>query len=87
MKYITLANWDVCEYAWYINHGISKSTYNVYNSATKRRSISRSHRFARIFYPHPHTIQAKANMMTITTTLYTKCPMRLKKVARCTWTT
>jgi hypothetical protein len=34
-KFITLTNCDVCENAWYIIHGMSRSVNHLYKSAAK----------------------------------------------------
>ena len=64
-KFITLANRDVCENAWYIIHGLSRSAFFLYKSAAKAGSVSGSHGNLGVLRPRPHTIQAEANMMTI----------------------
>jgi hypothetical protein len=64
-KFITLANCDVCENARYIIHGLSRSAFFLYKSATKAGSISGCHGNLGVLRPHAHTIQAEANMMTI----------------------
>jgi hypothetical protein len=42
-KFITLANRDVCENAWYINHGLLRSAFFLYKSAAKAGSVSGCH--------------------------------------------
>jgi hypothetical protein len=64
-KFITLANRDVCENAWYIIHGLSRSAFFLYKSTAKAGSISGSHGNLGVLRPRAHTIQAEANMMTI----------------------
>jgi hypothetical protein len=64
-KFITLANRDVCENAWYIIHGLSRSAFFLYKSAAKVGSISGCHGNLGVLRPRAHTIQAEANMMTI----------------------
>jgi hypothetical protein len=64
-KFITLANRDVCENAWYIIHGLSRSAFFLYKSATRAGSVSGCHGNLGVLRPHAHTIQAEANMMTI----------------------
>jgi hypothetical protein len=42
-KFITLANRDMCENAWFIIHGLSRSTFFLYKSAARARSVSGCH--------------------------------------------
>jgi hypothetical protein len=65
MKFVTLANIDVCENAWYIIHGVSRSAYHVYKAAAAGGSVSGSHGNAGARRPRPQTIQAQATLMTI----------------------
>jgi hypothetical protein len=64
-KFITLANRDVCENAWYIIHRLSRSAFFLYKSVAKAGSISGCHGNLGVLRPCTHTIQAEANMMTI----------------------
>jgi hypothetical protein len=64
-KFVTLANTDVCENAWYIIHGVSRSAYHVYKAAAVRGSVSGSHGNVGARRPRPETIQAQATLMTI----------------------
>jgi hypothetical protein len=64
-KFITLANRDVCENAWYIIHGLSRSAFFLYKSAAKVGSISGCHGNLGVLRPRAHTIQAEASMKTI----------------------
>jgi hypothetical protein len=64
-KFITLANRDVCENAWYIIHGLLRSAFFLYKSAAKAGSVSGCHGNLGVLRPRAHTIQAEANMMTI----------------------
>jgi hypothetical protein len=64
-KFITLANRDVCENAWYIIHGLLRSTFSLYKSAERVGSGSGCHGNLGVLRPRAHTIQAEANMMTI----------------------
>ncbi|KAG0567459.1 hypothetical protein KC19_7G136300 [Ceratodon purpureus] len=41
--YVTLANVDVCEVAWYIIHGVSKSAYYSYKASARSGRVSGSH--------------------------------------------
>jgi hypothetical protein len=64
-KFITLANRDVCENAWYMIHGLSRSAFFLYKSAARAGSVSGCHGNLGVLRPRAHTIQAEANMMTI----------------------
>jgi hypothetical protein len=64
-KFITLANRDVCENAWYIIHGLSRSAFFLYKSIAKAGSVSGCHGNLGVLRPRAHTIHAEANMMTI----------------------
>jgi hypothetical protein len=64
-KFITLANCDVCENAWYIIHGLSRSAFFLYKSAARAGSVSGCHGNLGVLRPRTHTIQAEVNMMTI----------------------
>jgi hypothetical protein len=64
-KFITLANRDVCENAWYIIHGLSRSAFFLYKSAANAGSVSGCHGNLGVLRPCTHTIQGEANMMTI----------------------
>jgi hypothetical protein len=64
-KFITLAIRDVYKNAWYIIHGLSKSAFFLYKSAARTGSVSGYHGNLGVLKPRAHTIQAKANMMTI----------------------
>jgi hypothetical protein len=64
-KFITLANRDICENAWYIIHGLFRSAFFLYKSAAKAGSINGCHGNLGVLRPRAHTIQAEANMMTI----------------------
>ena len=64
-KFITLGNRKVCENAWYIIHGISRSTYDKYKAAAHAGRVNGTHGNSRIPCPRAHTIQAEANFMTI----------------------
>jgi hypothetical protein len=55
-KFITLANHDVCENAWYIIHGLLRSAFFLYKSAAKVGSISRCHGNLGVLIPRAHTI-------------------------------
>jgi hypothetical protein len=64
-KFITLANHDVYENAWYIIHGLSRSAFFLYKSASKAGSVSGCHGNLGVLRSRAHIIQAEANMMTI----------------------
>jgi hypothetical protein len=64
-KFITLANYDVYEIAWYIIYGLSSLAFFLYKSAAKAGSINGCHGNLGVLRPHAHTIQAEANIMTI----------------------
>ena len=64
-KFITLANCEVCENASYIIHGLSRSAFFLYKSATKAGSVSGCHGNLGILRSRTHTIQAEAKMTTI----------------------
>jgi hypothetical protein len=85
-KFITLANRDVCEIAWYIIHGLSRSAFSWYKSAARAGSVSGCHGNLDVLKPRAHTIQAEANMMTILTTPQTGCQTRLRRSGRSEWT-
>jgi hypothetical protein len=64
-KFITLANRDVYENAWYIIHGLSRSAFFLYKSAAKAESVSGCRGNLGVLKSRAHSIQTKANMMTI----------------------
>lgn len=64
-KFITLCNHEVCENAWYIIHGMSRAAYHVYKTAALGGRVNGTHGNAGIARPRAHTIEAKANFMTI----------------------
>jgi hypothetical protein len=81
-KFITLANRDVCENAWYIIHGLSRSAFFLYKSAAKAGSISGCHGNLGVLRPRAHTIQAKANMMTIINDTADRMPNSTREIGR-----
>jgi hypothetical protein len=64
-KYITMAGNDVCENAWYIIHGVSRSAYHNYKGAARGGFCNGSHGNTGMSRPRRRTIQAEANLMTI----------------------
>jgi len=66
-KYITMAGRDVCENAWYIIHGVSRSAYHNYKAAARGGFCNGSHGNTGMSRPRPRTVQAEANLMTIIT--------------------
>jgi hypothetical protein len=64
-KYITMAGNDVCENAWYIIHGVSKSAYHNYKAVARGGFCNGSHGNTGMSRPRPHIIQVEANLMTI----------------------
>ena len=64
-KFITLSNREVCENAWYIIHGVSRSAYHKYKAAAHAGRVNGTHGNSTIPRPRAHTIQAEANFMTI----------------------
>jgi hypothetical protein len=81
-KFITLANRDVCENAWYIIHGLSRSAFFLYKSAAKAGSISGCHGNLGVLRPRAHTIQAKANMMTIINETADRMPNSTREIGQ-----
>ena len=63
--YVTLANVDVCEVAWYIIHGVSKSAYYSYKASARSGRVNGSHGNSGVHRPQIHTIQARAMLTTI----------------------
>jgi hypothetical protein len=80
-KFITLANCDVCENAWYIIHGLSRLAFFLYKSAVRAGSVSGCHGNLGVFRPRIHTIHAEANMMTIINDTAEGCQMRIGRSA------
>ena len=64
-KFITLISREGCENVWYIIHGVFRSAYQKYKAAALAGSINGMHGNSGIACPQAHTIQAKANFMTI----------------------
>ena len=64
-RFITLSCREVCENAWYTIHGVSRLAYHKYNAVTLADRVNIMHGNSGITWPRPHTIQAKANFMTI----------------------
>jgi hypothetical protein len=81
-KFITLANRDVCENAWYIIHGLSKSAFFLYKSVARAGSISGCHGNLGVLRPRAHTIQAKANMMTIINDTADRMPNATREISQ-----
>ena len=84
-KFITLANHDVCENAWYIIHGLSRSAFFLYKSTTRVGSVSRCHGNLGVLRPHAYAIQAEANMMTIFNNTTYRMPNATRRSARSEW--
>ena len=51
--------------AWYIIHGVSRSAYHKYKVVALVSRINKMHGNSGIAWLQAHTIQAKANFMTI----------------------
>jgi hypothetical protein len=81
-KFITFANRDVCENAWYIIHGLSRSAFFLYKSAAKARSVSGCYGNLGILRPRAHTLQAKANMMTIINDTVDRMPNSTREIGQ-----
>ena len=73
-NFITFANRDVCENAWYIIYGLLRLAFFLYKSTTKAGSISGCHGNLGVLRPRAHTIQAKGNIMTIINKTTDKMP-------------
>jgi hypothetical protein len=81
-KFITLTNRDVCENAWHIIHGLSRSAFFLYKSAAKAGSISGCHGNLGVLRPRAHTIQAEANMMTIINDTADRMPNSTREIGQ-----
>jgi hypothetical protein len=81
-KFITLANCDVCENAWYIIHGLSRSAFFLYKSAAKAGSVSGCHGNLGVLRPRAHIIQAEANMMTIINDTADRMPNSTREIGQ-----
>jgi hypothetical protein len=81
-KFITLANRDVCENAWYIIHGLSRSAFFLYKSPTRARSVSGCHGNLDVIRPRAHTIQVEANMMTIINDTADRMPNATREIGQ-----
>jgi hypothetical protein len=81
-KFITLANCDVCENAWYIIHGLSRSAFFLYKSAVRIGSVSGCHGNLGVLRSRAHTIQAKANMMTIMNDTTDRMPNATREIGQ-----
>jgi hypothetical protein len=55
-KFITLANRDMCENAWYMIHGLSRSAFFLCKSTARARSVSRCHGNLGVLRPRTHKI-------------------------------
>jgi hypothetical protein len=79
-KFITLANRDMCENAWYIIHGLLRSAFFLYKSAAKARSVRGCHGNLEVLRSRAHIIQAKANMMTIINETVDRMPNSTREI-------
>ena len=69
-KFITLSSREVCENAWYIIHGVSRTAYHKYKAEALACRINGMHRNSGIARPQAHTIQTEASFLTIIQTQY-----------------
>jgi hypothetical protein len=81
-KFITLANRDVRENAWYIIHGLSRSAFFLYKSAAKAGLVSGCYGNLEVLRPRAHTIQAEANMMTIINDTADRMPNSTREIGQ-----
>jgi hypothetical protein len=81
-KFITLANRDVCENVWYIIHGLSWSAFFLYKFVAKAGSVSGCRGNLGVLRSRAHTIQAKANMMTIINETANRMPNSTREIGQ-----
>jgi hypothetical protein len=81
-KFITLGNRDVCENAWFIIHGLSRSAFFIYKFAAKAGSVSGCHGNLGVLRPDAHTIRAEANMMTIINKTADRMPNSTREIGK-----
>jgi hypothetical protein len=81
-KFITLANRDVYENAWYMIHGLSRSAFFLYKSAARAKSVSGCHGNLGVLRPRTQTIQAEANMMTIINDTADRMPNATREIGQ-----
>ena len=81
-KFITLSNREICENAWYIIHGVSRSAYHKYKATAHAGRVNGTHRNARIPWPRAHTIQAEANFMTIIQENTNRMPNKFRNIGK-----
>ena len=79
---MTLCSREVCENAWYTIHGISRSAYHKYKAVALAGRVNRMHWNSGITRPRPHTIQAKANFMTIIQENADRMPNEFRNIGR-----
>ena len=80
--FITPSNCEVCESAWYIIHGVSRSVYLTYKAHALAERVNGMHGNAGIGWSRAHTIQAKANLMTIIQEHTDRMPNEFKNIGK-----
>ena len=80
--FMTLCSREVCENAWYTIHGVSRSAYHKYKATALSGRVNGMHGNSEITRLRPHTIQAKANFMTIIQENADRMPNEFRNIER-----
>ncbi|KAG0594344.1 hypothetical protein M758_UG068900 [Ceratodon purpureus] len=80
--YVTLANVDVCEVAWYIIDGVSKSAYYNYKALARSGRVNGSHGNSGVRRPQIHTIQARPTLTTIVNENADRMPNEFRMIGK-----
>ena len=79
-KYITLEGVEVCGRAWYIIHGMPKSTYHNYLDKYKEGVVCASHRNKGIKRPRIRTVQVAGTMKAIIDNVADQMPHQMRSI-------
>jgi hypothetical protein len=80
LKYITLQGEEVCGTAWYIIHGVPKSTYHSYVEMFKDGIVSATHGNKGIKRPRIRTVQVTGTMKAIIDENADKMPHQMRGI-------
>ena len=81
-KFIILSSCKVCENAWYLIHGISRSAYHKHKAAALVGRVNGMHGNSGITRPRPYLIKAEANFMTIIQENVDRMPNEFRIIGR-----
>ena len=79
-KYVTLEGKEVCGTAWYIIHGIPKSTYHNYIEKYKEGVLSSTHGNKGIKRPRMRTIQSTSTIKAIVDSNSDQMPHQMRAI-------